>query len=120
MQNGYSGHEESVAEIKERAKEKAYSAARGSSGTTLMKVAQDRAWDAKIAEEAGDLKKALESLTQSSCLIQLLLNGAEFKNESQPGKKGVFYKEVNDWMQVRGCHRLNLYLTTRRRRKVRT
>ena len=101
MQNGYSSHDESVAEIKERAKEKALTAAKGISATTLMRVAQDKAWEAHKAEDAGDLKKAFEALTHSSCLIHALVNGAEYKSESQPGKKGAIYKEVTDWIQVR-------------------
>jgi hypothetical protein len=96
MHNGYSSHEESVAEIKERAMEKARSNAKGASAMTLMNVAREVALEGRRAEGSGDLRKALGLFTQSSSLIQLLLNGAEFKNG-----RGALYKEVTDWMTVR-------------------
>lgn len=101
MQNGHQPHEDPVAEIKEYAKQKAYKVAKDYPAHALMKVASGMAWDARKAEEEGDLRKALDQLTMSTCLIQIVLNGSEYKSDSKPGKRGQFYKEVNDWMTVR-------------------
>lgn len=103
MQNGHPTHEDPVAEIKERAKQKAFKVAKDYPAHALMKVASGMAWDARKAEDAGDLRKALEIITTSTSLIQLLINGSEFKSDSQPGKRGAFFREVNDWMSVRAC-----------------
>ena len=102
MQNGYSNHEETVAEIKERAKEKAFSVAKtkGISTTSLKNVAQGTAIEAQTAEDSGDLKKSLELWVQASCLLSALFETADFKAEALPGKKGAVYKEVTEWMQV--------------------
>jgi ubiquitin carboxyl-terminal hydrolase 8 len=102
MQNGYSSNDETVADIKERAKEKAFSVIKGKgiSATSLMRVAQDLAFDAQKAEDSGDLKKSLGLWVQASSLISALLDTAEYKTESQLGKKGAIYKEVMEWMQV--------------------
>lgn len=102
MQNGYSNNDETVAEIKERAKEKAFSVTKtkGISATSLMRVAQDLAFEAQKAEDSGDLKKSLGLWVQASGLLSAVYDAADFKAESKPGKKGAIYKEVTDWMQV--------------------
>lgn len=97
MLNGYTANQDSVAEIKERAKGYARSSAKGVSPTTLMKVAHNLAEEGRRAEDSGELRKALEAFTRSSTLIQLLLTSQEFKN----GGQGPLYREVNNWMTVR-------------------
>jgi len=98
MQNGYSNNDETVADIKERAKEKAFSVTkgRGISAHSLMRVAQDLASEAQIAEDSGDLKKSLGLWVQASGLLSALFDTADYKAEAQPGKR----KEVTEWMQV--------------------
>jgi len=102
MQNGYSNNDETVADIKERAKEKALSVAKtkGISATSLMRVAQDSAFDAQKAEDSGDLKKSLGLWVQASSFLAALFDAADYKAEAQPGKRGAIYKEVTEWMQV--------------------
>ena len=102
MQNGYSNNDETVAEIKERAKEKAFSVtkSKGISATSLMRVAQDSAFDAQKAEDSGDLKKSLGLWVQASSLLSALFETADYKAEAQPGKRGAIYREVTEWMQV--------------------
>ena len=101
MQNGRPNNE-TVADIKERAKDKASSVtkAKGISATSLMRVAQDLAFEAQKAEDSGDLKKSLGLWVQASGLLSALYDTADFKAESKPGKKGAIYKEVTEWMQV--------------------
>jgi hypothetical protein len=102
MQNGYSNNDETVADIKERAKEKALSVAKakGISATSLMRLAQETALEAQRVEDSGDLKKSLELWVQASSLAAGLFHTADYKTEAQPGKKGAVYKEVTEWMQV--------------------
>ena len=102
MQNGYSNNDETVADIKERAKERAFSVAKakGISATSLMRVAQDSAFEAQKAEDSGDLKKSLGLWVQASSLLSALFDTADYKAEAQPGKRGAIYKEVTEWMQV--------------------
>lgn len=102
MQNGHSNNDETVADIKERAKEKATSVTKtkGISATSLMRVAQDLAFEAQKAEDSGDLKTSLGLWVQATSLLSALYEAADYKAESKPGKKGVMYKEVTEWMQV--------------------
>ena len=102
MQNGYSNNDETVADIKERAKEKASSVAKtkGISATSLMRVAKDTALEARKVEDSGDLKKSLELWVQASSLTSALFETADYKAEASPGKRGAIYREVTDWMQV--------------------
>ena len=102
MQNGYPNHDETVAEIKERAKEKAFLVAKtkGITATSLMRVTQGAAIDAQRAEDSGDLKKSLELWVQASSLLSALFDTADFKAEAPPGKRGAIYKEVTEWIQV--------------------
>lgn len=128
MQNGYSNNDVTVAEIKERAKERAFSVtkSKGISATSLMRVAQDSAFDAQKAEDSGDLKKSLELWVHASSLLSALLDTADYKAEAQPGKRGAINKEVTEWIQVStlavlfpqwyGCH--NLYSTSRATHRV--
>ena len=103
MQNGYSNTDETVVDIKERAKEKAFSVSKtkGISAISLMRLAQDSASEAQKAEDSGDLKKSLGLWVQASTLLSGLYETADYKTESKPGKKGAVYKEVTDWMRVR-------------------
>ena len=102
MQNGYTNNDETVADIKERAKENASTVtkAKGISAISLMRLAQDLAFGAQKAEDSGDLKKSLELWVQASSLLSALYDTADYKAESKPGKKGAIYKEVTEWMQV--------------------
>ena len=102
MQNGYSNNDETVADIKERAKERAFSVAKakGISATSLMRVAQDSAFEAQKAEDSGDLKRSLGQWVQASSLLSALFEAPDYKAEAQPGKKGAIYKEVTEWMHV--------------------
>jgi len=102
MQNGYSNNDETVADIKERAKEKALSVSRtkGITATSLMRLAQDSAFEARKVEDSGDLKKSLELWVQASSLTSALFDTADYKAEASPGKRGAIYKEVTEWMQV--------------------
>jgi len=102
MRNGYSGNDGTVADIKERAKERAFliAATQGISATSIMHVAQDSAFEAQRAEDSGDLKKSLGLWVQASSLLSALFNAADFKAEAQPGNRGAVYKEVTEWMQV--------------------
>ena len=102
MQNGHSNNDATVADIKERAKEKAFSVtkSKGISSASLMRVAQDLAFEAQKVEDLGDLKKSLELWVQASSLLSALYDTADYKAESKPGKKGAIYKEVTEWMQV--------------------
>lgn len=102
MQNGHSNNDETVAVIKERAKEKAaiVTKTKGISATSLMRLAQDLVFDAQKAEDSGDLKRSLGLWVQASSLLSALYDTADYKAESKPGKRGAIYKEVTDWMQV--------------------
>jgi hypothetical protein len=102
MQNGHSNNNETVASIKERAKEKAFSVTKtkGISAISLMRLARDSAFEAQKAEDSGDLKKSLGLLVQTTSLLSALYDTADFGAESKPGKKGAIYKEVTEWMQV--------------------
>ncbi|KAF9648660.1 cysteine proteinase [Thelephora ganbajun] len=101
MQNGYSNNGETVADIKERAKERAFSVTKtkGISSTSLMRVAQESAFEAQKAEDSGDLKKSLGLWVQASSLLSALFDTADYKAEAQPGKRGALYKGVTEWMQ---------------------
>lgn len=99
MQNGHPNNDETVAGIKERAKEKAslVTKTEGISATSLIHFAQKSAFDAKKAEDSGDLKRSLGLLVQATSFLSALYHTADFKAES---KKGAIYKEVTEWMQV--------------------
>ena len=98
MQNGYSNNDETVADIKERAKQKAFSVTKGKtiSATSLMHVIQDKAFEAQKAEDSGDLKNSFGLWVQASSLASALFDTADYKAGTQPGKR----KEVTEWMQV--------------------
>ena len=98
MQNGYSNNDGTVADIKQRAKEKAFSATRGRgfSAHTLMRVAKDLASEAQMAEASGDLRKSLELWVQAGSLLCVLLDTADYKAEAQSGKR----REITEWVEV--------------------
>lgn len=73
MQNGGPYHRDTVAEIKESAKETAHQA-RGASATNLLKSARSQIKLAHAQENEGDLKGALSSLTKAASLVQMLMD----------------------------------------------
>ena len=102
MQIGYSSNDEIIADIKERAKERAFSIckAKGISATSLMRITQDSAHRAQEAEDSGDLKKSLGLWVQAKYLLSALHDTVDHRPEAQRGKRGAIYKEVVEWMQV--------------------
>lgn len=106
MQNGGPYHRDTVAEIKERAKENA-NTVRGASATNLLKAARTQIQHAHVRENEGDLQSAFSSLTKAASLVQMLMDTAEFRADS--GKKGALFKEFMDFQQVRlgvACFRI--------------
>jgi ubiquitin carboxyl-terminal hydrolase 8 len=89
-----------VAEIKERAIRQALRASRGSSAISLIHYAKSHITLAKSCESAGDLKLAFNALTMAASLLQVLVDTADFKAESVPGKRGVLWKEYTEFQQV--------------------
>jgi len=102
MRNGYFGNDEIVADVKQRAKERAFliTTTQGISPTSIMHVAQDLAFEAQRAEDSGDLKKSLGLWVQASGLLSALFDVAGFKADAQPGKRGAVCREVTEWMQA--------------------
>jgi ubiquitin carboxyl-terminal hydrolase 8 len=92
----------SVFEIKEKAKESAHKQARGASPMSLIKTARTQSLAAKDCELSGDLRGALSAFIKAGTLAQMFMDTAEFKAESGHGKKGVLFKEFQDFTQV-GC-----------------
>jgi ubiquitin carboxyl-terminal hydrolase 8 len=90
----------SVPEIKEKAKEPAHKFARGASAMSLIKTARTQSLTAQECEMSGDLKGALSAFIKAGTLAQMVMDTTEFKAESGPGKKGVLYKEFQDFTQV--------------------
>lgn len=101
MQNGGPYHRDTVAEIKERAKENV-NLARGASATNLLKAARTQIQYAHVQENEGDLQSALSHLTKAASLVQMLMETAEFRADSQAGKKGVLFREFMDFQQTDG------------------
>ncbi|KAI0924296.1 hypothetical protein AcW2_005215 [Taiwanofungus camphoratus] len=102
MQNGSNAsHRDTVAEIKEVAKEQAQKV-RGASAISLLKTARGQIMLAQAREGEGDLKGALSALTKAASLAQMFMDSSEFKQESQPGKKGVLVKDFLDFQQHEG------------------
>ncbi|OJT09766.1 Ubiquitin carboxyl-terminal hydrolase 8 [Trametes pubescens] len=99
MQNGGPYHRDTVAEIKERAKENA-NTVRGASATNLLKAARTQIQYAHVRENEGDLQSAFSSLTKAASLVQMLMDTAEFRADS--GKKGALFKEFMDFQQTDG------------------
>lgn len=97
MQNGLS---RSITEIKEKAKEDARKAARGASAMSLIKFARVKSLNGQECELSGDLRGALNAYITSGTLAQMAMETVEYKMESQPGKKGVLFKEFFDFSQV--------------------
>lgn len=99
MQNGAA--RDSVAEIKEAAREQAQKA-RGASAISLLKTARGQIAMAHAREGEGDLPGALSAFTKAALLAQMCMDSSEFKLEAQPGgKKGVLVKDFLEFQQVR-------------------
>lgn len=95
-------HDElSVAEIKAKAKGHAQRATRGASALHLIRAARSQLALALTQERDADLKGAYAAYIKAASLIQTFMDSAEFKAESQPGKRGVLWKEYQEYMQVR-------------------
>lgn len=93
----------SVSDIKEKAKENAHKIARGASALSLIRTARTQTLTAQECELSGDLKGALSAFIKAGTLAQMFMDTAEFKVESGHGKKGVLYKEFQDFTQVSWC-----------------
>lgn len=102
MQNGVSRSRDelSVAEIKEQARGHAQKVTRGASALSLIKGARSQIMLAQNCENSGDLKGAYSAYIKAVSLIQSFMDNAEFKAESQPGKRGPLSREWHDYMQV--------------------
>lgn len=96
----------SVKEIKDEVKTMVQRA-RGASAITLLNVAREKAISGFRLEDETNLPEALRELLTAAKLIQLFLETAEFKAESQ-GRKGVVWKEFTDFQQVRSIYALPL------------
>lgn len=101
MQNGLS---RSITEIKEKAKEDARKAARGASAISILKIARSQSLAGQEYELSGNLQGALNAYIISMTLAQMVMETVEYKMETQPGKKGVLFKEVLDFSQVGNIH----------------
>ncbi|KAI0832093.1 cysteine proteinase [Trametes gibbosa] len=101
MQNGGPYHRDTVAEIKESAKETAHQA-RGASAPVLLKFARSQIQSAQVRENEGDLKGALSELTKAASLVQMLMDTPEFRADSQAGKKGMLFKDFMAFQQTDG------------------
>lgn len=102
MQNGIArSHDEfSVAEIKEKAKVHAQKVTRGASAISLIKGARSQIKLAQNCENSGDLKGAYSAYIKALSLVQTCIDTPDFKAESQPGKRGVVWKEFQEYRQV--------------------
>lgn len=101
MQNGYSPvHRETVADIKTAAKEQVQRV-RGASATSLLRTAREQVLLAKVNENDGDLRGALSAYTKAASLAAMFMDTIEFKQEMQPGKKGVLTQDFLKFKQVR-------------------
>lgn len=96
---GFSRDDQTVAEIKGKAKN-AVHGVRGASAISLLRSARDQALQGFTLEKDGDLKGALQSFLVSAQLMQLVIAHQEFKQERE-GKKGVVWKEFTEFQDVR-------------------
>ncbi|CAL1714070.1 unnamed protein product [Somion occarium] len=102
MQNGHSiPPRATVSDIKTAAREQALKAGRGASPTNLLKSAKDQIARAQIAENEGDLKESLSSLTKAAALVSIFMDSSEFKQEMS-GKKGVLTRELLHFQEHEG------------------
>lgn len=100
MQHGYSPSlNGTVAEIKEVAKEQAQKV-KGASPLSLLRSARAQITHAKEFELNGDLRNALAACTKAVQLVAIVYDSPDFKTESQPGRRGVLYKEFVEFQQV--------------------
>jgi hypothetical protein len=103
MQNGSpkSFDDMTVAQIKDKAKLQAQKVTRSASALSLIGVARTQILQARTSENQGDLKSAYSSYIKAVSLLQTFMDSAEFKAETQPGKRGALFKEHHDFQQVR-------------------
>jgi ubiquitin carboxyl-terminal hydrolase 8 len=103
----------SVVEIKERAIQQAQRASRGHSAISLIRSAKGQISLAQSCENTGDLKGALSAFTKAASLTQVFMDSEEFKAENVPGNRGVLWKELTDFQQVRGTLSSNPFFCLR-------
>lgn len=99
MQNGNGSppsHRESIAEIKEAAKEQARKV-RGASAVALLKLARSQISLAQAREGEDDLKGALSAFTIGVSLAHMVMESPDFK-------KGALGREFIEFQQVRLSH----------------
>ena len=108
MQNG-SSLSGTVAEIKEAAREQAQKV-KGASSLSLLRRARAQITQSKEYELKGDLKNALAACTKAVQLAAIVYDSAEFKAESQHGKKGVLYNNFVEFQKV--CSHLGDYCSS--------
>lgn len=100
-QNGFARPtDDSVAEIKTKAREAVLKEARGASALTLIKTARSQFTAGKDYETQGDLKGALSSFTKAASLAKMTMDSTEFISETRNGKGGVLRKEFMDFFDV--------------------
>jgi ubiquitin carboxyl-terminal hydrolase 8 len=106
MQNGVSRSYDdlTVTQIKDQAKRQAQAVSRNASAPSLISVARTQILTARTCESNADLKGAYSAYIKAVCLIQLFMDSTEFKAEKQPGKRGVLFKEYQDFQIVRYLH----------------
>jgi ubiquitin carboxyl-terminal hydrolase 8 len=106
MQNGVSRSYDdmTVAQIKDQAKRQAQSVSRNASAMSLIGAARTQILTARTCEGNADLKGAYSAYIKAACLIQSFMDSTELKTEKQPGKRGVLFKEYQDFHNVR-CSR---------------
>lgn len=95
-----------MAEIKDTAKEQVLKV-RGASAISLLKSARAQCRIAEECELEGNTKGALSALTKAASLVQMFMDSAEFKQETQPGRRGVLMKDFFDFQQV--CYTMPSY-----------
>lgn len=102
MQNGYAPdtHHDVVAAIKAAAKEQAQRV-RGASATSLLRTAREQIQVARVSENEGDVRAALSTYTKAASLVAMFMETTEFRQEMQPGKKGVLIQDLQKFQQVR-------------------
>jgi ubiquitin carboxyl-terminal hydrolase 8 len=103
MQNGVSRsyNDLTVAQIKESAKLHAQKVARNASPLSVIGAARIQIAQARTCENQGDLKGAYSAYIKAVSLIQTFMSSPEFRAESNPGKRGVLFKEYQDFQAVR-------------------
>jgi hypothetical protein len=123
MQNGSpkAYDDMTVAQIKEKAKLQAQKVTRNASALSLIGVARSQIAQARTSESQGDLKGAYSSYIKVVSLLQTFMDSPDFKAELPSGKRGVLYKEYQEFQAVRSHSYFHLfsYLMGRLARRAR-